>query len=273
MSKKIIDFYEDSFLEDQRLSQDIGPIERQRTLNILGRLLPPAPAIILDIGGATGAYSRYLLREGYSVHLVDLVPAHVETAAKAMAEVSENMKWSATVGDARELEFSDGFADAVLFLGPLYHLQRETDRLKALRECLRVLQPGGILLGAAVSKFASFLDGLSSGFIRDPEFRKIITEDLDSGCHHNPTNKPEYFTTAYFQHPDELESEIKKAGFDEVRILAVEGILWLARDHHDLANDLSAWTAAFDFMRRLETEKSIMGISPHIIGMGRKPNP
>lgn len=271
MSKKIINFYGDSYLEDQRLSQDIGPIEWSRTLDIFKRFLPPLPAVILDIGGGTGAYSRYLLKKGYEVHLVDLVPSHVETARRAMSRIPTSVKWSVDVGNAMELEFSDGSADIVLLMGPLYHLQKKQDRMKALRECLRVLCSGGILFCTAISRFASFLDGLSRGYIRDPNFRKIIIRDLESGFHENPTQKNEYFTSAYFQHPNELESEINSAGFVDIRILAVEGILWAAHDFRDLSTDKSAWRAALDFMRDIETERSIMGVSPHLLGLGRKP--
>ncbi|MEV0698474.1 class I SAM-dependent methyltransferase [Saccharopolyspora sp. NPDC050389] len=39
-----------------------------------------------------------------------------------------------SVGDARDLPFDDDGADAVLLLGPLYHLVEREDRVLALRE-------------------------------------------------------------------------------------------------------------------------------------------
>ena len=86
MSRKILDYYGESFFEDQRLCQDQGRIEWLRTLDILNRFLPPPPATVLDVGGATGAYSTFLLKSGYSVHLIDLVPSLVARAEKALLE-------------------------------------------------------------------------------------------------------------------------------------------------------------------------------------------
>ena len=109
-----------------------------------------------------------------------------------------------------------------------------------------------------------------SGHIHDPEFRKIIKNDLHTGCHNNHTDKPEYFTEAYFQHPDELHSEMKEASFKNITLAAIEGLLWASKDFQKLKTDASAWEAAFNFMRSVENDHSIIGISPHIMGIGVK---
>ena len=101
-------------------------------------------------------------------------------------------------GDARHLDVPSRSADVVLLLGPLYHLVEHSDRLAVLREVHRILTPRGVLFAAAISRFASLIDGLASGFFRDAEFRKIVAEDIASGQHRNPTNHPAYFTTATF---------------------------------------------------------------------------
>ena len=89
-----------------------------------------------------------------------------------MADVATT-DWSATLGDARKLAFPDRSADAVLLLGPLYHLTERADRLAALREARRVLRPGGVVFAAAISRFASLLDGLARDLLDDPDFRPI----------------------------------------------------------------------------------------------------
>lgn len=78
------------------------------------------------------------------------------------------------VGDARNLDFETDSMDAVLLLGPLYHLQERPDRIAALEESLRVLKPGGVLFCAAISRFASFLDGMKQGYLFNPEFARIV---------------------------------------------------------------------------------------------------
>lgn len=272
MSKRIIDYYSDIFSEDDRLSLDLGPLEWLRTLDIFERFLPPTPAVVLDVGGGTGVYSCWLLERRYEVHLVELVPQHVEIAKKAMAKAAGTSKWSAVVGTGERLDCPDERADVVLLMGPLYHLQEREDRLAVLREARRVLRPGGVVACAAISKYASYLDGLRNDFIRDPEFRKIIGRDLQCGRHDNDTNKPEYFTTAYFQHPEELEQEMTISGFVDARIIAVEGILWAARDIESLRQNGDAWQPALDFMKEIEEEKSIIGVSPHLLGIAKKSN-
>jgi ubiquinone/menaquinone biosynthesis C-methylase UbiE len=108
---------------------------------------------------------------------------------------------SITQGDARHLQVPSGVADAVGVLGPLYHLFERSDRLKALQESRRILKRRGVLLAASICRFASLIDGLSRGFFREAEFRKIVATDLACGRHCNPTNELAYFTTLTFTVP------------------------------------------------------------------------
>jgi hypothetical protein len=55
--------------------------------------------------------------------------AALEIAQQALAEHSNARLASARVGDARQLDEPDGSADAVLLMGPLYHLTEREDRL------------------------------------------------------------------------------------------------------------------------------------------------
>jgi ubiquinone/menaquinone biosynthesis C-methylase UbiE len=127
-------------IESARLGAGAGLIERDRTRAIISRYLSDSSLVVYDVGGGPGTHAIWLLGLGHSVHLVDAVPLHVEEAARGMAEVA-TIGWSATLGDARKLAFPDRSADAVLLLGPLYHLTERADRLAALREAHRVLRP------------------------------------------------------------------------------------------------------------------------------------
>jgi ubiquinone/menaquinone biosynthesis C-methylase UbiE len=116
-----------------------------------------------------------------------------------------------------------GLADATLLLGPLYHLVEKADRQVALKEAHRILKPGGLLFAAAISRYASLIDGFASGFFADERFREIVKRDLSSGQHRNPTDSAEYFTTAYFHRPDELRAEIHDADYHDIKVLGIEG--------------------------------------------------
>ena len=157
---------------------------------------------MLDVGGATGVHAEWLLDDGHTVHLVDLLPGHVARADDATsARTSGSPRPSATPARSPA---ADASVDAVLLLGPLYHLTDRADRLAAWREALRVVVPGGVVIAMAISRFASLFDGLAQSYLFDPAFRAIVAQDLATGVHENPTGDPRWFTTAYFHRPEEL---------------------------------------------------------------------
>jgi ubiquinone/menaquinone biosynthesis C-methylase UbiE len=256
--------------ESSRLATRVFQIERARTEELILRHLLPAPATILDIGGGAGAYALWLAARGYAVHLIDPVGKHVEQARAGSMKQAESPLASAEIGDARQLSFPDNSADAVLLLGPLYHLLEREDRFQALREAHRVVRPGGFVWGAAISRFASFFDSLSSGFFADPAFAEILTRDLAEGRHHNPTDNPIYFTDAYFHRPGELSREFLAGGFEVVSVVAIEGPGWLARDFDPLWKDPAQRERLLECVRKVEREPSVLGASAHIMCLGRK---
>jgi SAM-dependent methyltransferase len=243
-------------------------LEFVRSLELLDRLLPAPPARLLDVGGGPGAYAGPLARDGYSVHLVDPVPLHVEQARQAAGSGSA-AAFTAAVGDARELAEPDGSQDAVLLFGPLYHLTEAGQRRLALTEARRVLRPGGRLLAVAVCRFASLLDGLYEGWLDDPEFRPIVDQDLADGQHRNPdpVGRPEFFTTAYFHTPAGLVEEIGEAGFTGVTAYGVEGPGWPLREEWASPRRREQILYA---ARAAETEPSLIGFSDHLIAAATK---
>src|SRR5262245_22586743 len=218
--------YYDKGQEASRLESPFFRWEKIRTLDLMNRFLPPAPAVILDVGGGAGAYAFPLAEKGYAVDLIDPVPLHIEQA-KVRAAQTQHAPRSIQTGDARAIPCGDGIADAVLLFGPLYHLTGSNDRLQAIREARRALRPGGILLAVAISRFASALDGIGRGLIQDPEFVRIVEQDLKTGQHRNETANPDYFTTAFFHHPDEFRTELIEGGFPLPMLCAIEGPLWI----------------------------------------------
>src|SRR5262249_48082829 len=114
-------------------------------------------------------------------------------------------------------------------------------------------------------------DGLARKLSLDPRFVKIRDRDLADGQHRNDTDNADYFTTAYFHRPEDLRSELEEAGFRDVTVLGIEGPGWMLPDFDArgavpaLRKDLLA--AA----RALESEPSILAVSAHLLGIGRKP--
>jgi ubiquinone/menaquinone biosynthesis C-methylase UbiE len=269
LSKKVESHYLTGF-EAKRLSTGQGELERVRTQAIQARYLPEPPAVILDVGGAAGVYAIPLARQGYRVHLVDPVPLHLEQAKAAAVAAGVSLA-GVSAGDARRLDIEDGVVDAVLMLGPLYHLVERADRLLALREARRVLKPRGVLFAAAISRYASLIDGVAKGFFQDPAFRSIVAGDLATGQHDNPTNHPRYFTTAFFHRPEELSEEVYEAGFGAVQVLAVEGPVWSAAGFDAAWADPTQREKLLEFLELIEREPSVLGASAHVLAVARRP--
>jgi ubiquinone/menaquinone biosynthesis C-methylase UbiE len=253
-----------------RLESGVGRLEFERTKEILQRHLPPPPAVITDVGGGPGIYACWLAQQGYEVHLVDPLPFHVAQAEEAARAQPTQPVSTCKVGDARALSHADESADAVLLLGPLYHLTDRSDRLAALGEARRVLRRDGTLIAAAISRFASALDGLCRGYMDDAVFASIVERDLTDGQHRNPTGHPEYFTTAFFHHPDELRTEVTDAGLVLEHVIAVEGPAWLLQDFDLQWNDPARRDRMLGVIRRIEAEPTVLGASAHILAVARK---
>ena len=256
--------------ERGRLEEAYFPLERARTQELVRRHLPPPPGVVLDVGGAAGAYAFWLADVGYEVHLVDPVPLHVAQAEEATRARTGGRLASARVGEARRLDFAGEISDAVLLLGPLYHLTERAERLEALAEARRVLKPGGLVFAAGISRFASLLDGLRGSVFEHDAFARIVERDLADGQHRNETGIADFFTTAFFHSPDELGIEVQEAGFALAGLFAVEGPGAFVSDFGKRWGNPGSRERLLDLVRRVEREPALLGASPHLLAVGRR---
>jgi SAM-dependent methyltransferase len=250
--------YYDKGGEDTRLhDHPAGRLEFLRTRDVLRRVLPPAPAAVLDVGGGSGVHARWLAADGYAVHVIDPVPRHVAAAA-ALPGVS------AERGDARQLAAPDAAYDVVLLLGPLYHLLERADRVRALEQARRVCRPGGLVAAATISRYAPLYDGLLKGWSGDwPGFaERVLATGVNVG--YAPG-----FTTAYFHHPDETPGEFAAAGMPGARRYAVEGAAWLLGDLGAQLDGGARQELLLGGLRLAEQEPSLYGVSSHLLTVAR----
>jgi SAM-dependent methyltransferase len=254
---KIVDFYE-SGVENDRLVSGARRLELDRTQHLLRRLLPSPPAQVLDVGGGPGRYASWLASRGYSVTLIDPVPLHVQQARERALEHT----FAAQIGDARHLTFANETCDVVLLLGPLYHLPGSADRLATLQEAHRVLRHGGVVIAAAISRFASILDQVRRGRVWDSG---AALQKLSDGLH-----REDGVSFAYLHRPDELRAEVEQARFDFVEMLAVEGPFWLLTDLDDRYQDAEKWRALIEAVALIESEATVIGASSHLLATGVK---
>lgn len=251
---------------DERGRLEPRSIELLRTQLLLEGWLPPAPAEVLDVGGAAGVYALWLAGLGYAVDLIDVVAKHVSQSLEASSRSSHPLR-SVRLGDARQLDQVDESVDVVLLLGPLYHLTAASDRDRALAEAWRVLRHGGLVVAAGISRWASTGDGLARGFLGEPPFAEIVAQDVATGVHHNVTGDGRWFTTSYFHTPDGLRAEMVTAGFEVDGPVAVEGPFQV---HESLLDGGANQHRAMSAIGRLERDASVLGASPHLLVAGRK---
>lgn len=155
--QEVINYY-NRYDEDSRLVRDnYHRTEFMVTLKLLEPYLQEG-ARILDAGAGTGRYACHYAGLGYQVDALDLTPKHVEMIREKAQKFNLEDRLGAFVGNACDLSlFPDESYDMVLCMGPLYHLPDEAGRVQCLKECLRVLKPGGVLAIAYVNRAGEYL--------------------------------------------------------------------------------------------------------------------
>lgn len=252
-------YYDEQYDEADRLSiTAFGRLELERTKELLSPELPPLPAHVLDVGGGPGVYAAWLASLGYAVTLIDPVARHREQAA-------EHATFTVESGDARALRAADASADAVLMLGPLYHLPDPDDRAQALREANRVVKPGGLIAAAFISRQAPILDLASKLRINDDATHSLLTTLNQRG-----TNDFEAgFTVAYFHTVDEVRQDFKAAGLAEPAIYGIEGPLFPLICSGLVEEEAEYFEAALRAARLADDHPELLPASAHLLAVTR----
>ncbi|MEU1271007.1 class I SAM-dependent methyltransferase [Streptomyces sp. NPDC005799] len=249
--------------EDGRLRDGGAPsgrLEFWRTQDVLRRILPAAPARLLDVGGGSGVHAEWLVRDGYEVELVDPVPLHVEQASRLPGVTARS-------GDARSLPDEDATYDAVLLLGPLYHLTERADRVRALAEARRVVRPGGPVVAATINRYAGLHDLLREERYFEPLQRARTDAASTDGRHRSGGG---LFTEAYFAQPAEVPGEFGDAGLAPEGQYGLEGVAWLMGGIEDWLDDPERREVVLAATRRIESEPTLLGASGHLLTVGRR---
>jgi S-adenosylmethionine-dependent methyltransferase len=258
--------YYDQTVQDEWTRLDVHRTEFAVTMLALSDFLPPPPASILDIGGGPGRYTIALARRGYDVTLLDLSEGNL-AFAREQAEES-GVAVSAFI-HANVLALPDLPApsyDAVLLLGPLYHLLTEEERLQAVQQALRPLRPGGPLFAAFITRFAQFRYAAKHDPTWLPRDREYIEQLLATGVH----VVPGLFTDAYFAHPDEIVPLMESAGLCTLKLVGCEGAVSRIEEQiNRLYGDEGEFWAQMNY--RLGQEPTMYGASDHLLYVGQKP--
>ncbi|MFQ5594798.1 MAG: methyltransferase domain-containing protein [Anaerolineae bacterium] len=259
---------------DQQAEREWERLERHRTefavtMRALSEHLPHPPVHVLDCGGGPGRYAIELARAGYTVTLFDLSSENLQLAETKAAEAGVTLAGYGQ-GTATDLaRFPDASFDAVLLMGPLYHLLQAENRRQALAEAYRVLKPGGLLFAAFISRYA----GLRYAAAHEPTFPleqpALLESILDTGLL-PPRGEDGQVFVAHFAHPDEVPLMCRQAGFEVQVVLGVEGLVSMIEDEvNALSGD--AWDVWVDLNYHLAADPSIHGCVEHLLAIAHKP--
>jgi SAM-dependent methyltransferase len=250
--------------ERGRLAAGRGLLEFTRTTELILRFLPAAPALVADIGGGPGRYALWLAGLGYQVEHRDLVPLHVSQLAQDATGIAG---LRTAVGDARDLDLADASAAAVLLLGPLYHLRRRAERLRALGEARRVVRPGGPVFVAAISRWAPRIDGVLLQRLDQayPDMPELVGEVERTGK--LPPLGPGSFS-GFCHRPEQLRAELRAAGLTVADLVSVEGPAFLLADLAERLDDPAARAVVLETARALERVPELLGVGPHLLATG-----
>ncbi|MEM6893196.1 MAG: class I SAM-dependent methyltransferase [Bacteroidota bacterium] len=263
-----INAFYNAISEESRLTQGIGAFEFERTKNLIQRYLPATPTTIIDVGGGTGKYAKWLAEIGHHVHLVEPVAKHIKQAKKRAQY--RHSSFFVHHGEAKNLPFSDQFADIIIAHGPLYHLQKQLDRAAAIEEAKRVLRPGGLFLAFAINRTSSTLFGLMQGLMHEKGFLEMCMNEIEDGIHLPPANIPGLFTKAFFHEPQQLEQELLAQDFHIKDVIAVEGMTWLDKDFFVSLAVHERKKTLLQFLQRTERNRYLLPFSPHFVVVASK---
>jgi SAM-dependent methyltransferase len=262
----IQDYYNREVDQEQtRLERHL--LEYELTWRYLERYLPPSGSI-LEIGAATGKYTVALARRGYALTAVDLSPVLLERCQQNLRQAGLEGQVTLVLADARDLSALAGADfDAVLLMGPLYHLVLETDRHTALLQATRRLQKGGVLFSSFISRY-----GILGDLMRNvPEWieeREEVRSVLARG--RDPEDYPPGGFRGYFARADEIPPLHAAAGLEMLALAGVEPAI-SADDESYNRLEGSHRTRWLDLLEAVSQEPSILGASRHLLYVGRKP--
>ncbi len=239
------------------------------TQMVLDAHLPPPPARVLDCGGGPGRYAIYLARRGYQVTLFDLSPELLNRARQQAQETGARLS-GIQQGTATDLSrFNTAQFDAVLLLGPLYHLLEATDRQLALSEAYRVVKPGGRVFAAFITRYAAHIDAVARYPKRAADMPALYRQIATAG-RLSPRNEGSAGFIAYFAHPDEVVPLCRAVGLEVLEVLGVEGV---AAGREKLVNALTgeAWDFWVETNYSIAQDPSSHGGAEHLLAVCCRP--
>lgn len=252
--------------EGEHVRLERHQLEYDLTWRYFDRYLP-ARGSILEVGAATGRYTVPLAKRGYRLTAVDMSAALLEMCRLNLVNEGLESRVHLVVADARDLgEVTEKQFDAVLLMGPLYHLVEEADRKSALKEAFERLRVGGILFSAFISRFGVLCD-----LIKDMpawiEEQADVRSMLERGRRADDTRRGGF--RGYFAKVSEIAPLHEAIGFETVTVVGVEPAISADDESYNQlqGKQRQLW---LDLLYEISAEGSIAGASRHLLYIGKK---
>ena len=274
MNQELVRNYYAAFGEKEwdRLTWPEGAIEFAVTTHALNKHLPERGRV-LDIGGGPGRYSIWLAQHGYRVVLADLSPNLLDIARTKIIEagVQPQIEDVVTCDVCDLARFEDASFDALLCLGPFYHLVQADDRTRAIQELVRVLKPEGIAFVAFMPIYTFLRRTMAlkdeRRHLADPEFTSRL---MDDGVFLNDVAGR--FNAGFGVRPQNLAPFMEQYGLKTLELLADTGFAApLALELQELASsDPQTYEKAIALIIDTASDPSLLGASVHLLYVGLK---
>lgn len=259
MSAEIEKYYS-GYHEEVRLHKDKAHrVEFLTSIKYILDTIHPKSKV-LDACAGVGAYAFDLAARGYDVTAGDIVESHV----CAMRKINDEKKTIKNIfkTDVLDLsQFEDNSFDAVLCMGAFYHLREVEDRKRAISECLRVLKPKGIFVGAYINRYAKILKDM---------IESLENLNVAMDIHKNGSSSLETFgETFYKTTPSEFEDEIKAFALEKLHHIGVDGISVAISDRiNEMTNEqFETW---MEYHLKTCEDPNILGYSMHGLYFAKK---
>lgn len=246
-------------LEQHQLEYDI-------TWRYLNQYLP-SQGTILEVGVATGRYTLELAKRGYTLTAVDLSAALIEKCWKNLVDEGLERQVRLVVADARNLsEVTEKGFDAVLLMGPLYHLVVEADRRVALKEAFDRLRTEGVIFSSLISRFGimgDLLKNVPAWIEEQAEVRSLVEKGK------RPDDYPRGGFRGYFAQASEIAPLHEALGFETLVVAGLEPAISADDESYNKlqGKQRQLW---LDLFYEMSAESSIIGASRHILYIGKK---
>lgn len=256
----------DHSVEDEDSRLVLHQLEYDLTGRYLARYLPPTGSI-LEIGAGTGRYTLDLCKRGYSVTAIDLSAALLQRCKLRLEAEGLHEQIQLVVADARDLHAVVGTAfDAVLLMGPLYHLVFEEDRRQALRQAADRLRNGGLLFSAHLSRsgvFGDLMRSIPKWIEQSEEVRSL----LDHGS--RPDDQPRGGFRGYFARVSEIRPLHEALGIQTIALAGVEPAISADDEGYNQlpAPQRDLW---LNLLEEVSSDETTIGASRHLLYVGRK---